>query len=333
MSYTWKENLVSSSKYNIKCPYSMTPKYVVVHDTANSAPAKNEISYMISNGNEVSFHVAVDEKEAIQGIPFNRNSWSCGDGGKGQGNRYGISVEICRPTNSDRTLYDKSEENAVYVCARLLYKFGLGINNLKQHHDFASNGKNCPAVIRNEGRWESFKSRVNSVLVAIKNGTCEASLESGTSSIKSKVEVEKVSVINGEWKVKVLVETNLWLDTQYKQGKGTVKKGQVLYVTQMTKDGLFFVVDGKYLSNNHKLNYVCDMWKKPLGKIQLKQDCNAWSYCNYDVVVNHVKAWEVFEYSQKRNDMYEIPYLGWVSAAFVNKELKLTDALVTNRGE
>lgn len=50
------------------------------------ATGKNEISYMISNNNEVSFHVVVGDIEAIQGIPFNRNAWHCGDG-NGTGNR------------------------------------------------------------------------------------------------------------------------------------------------------------------------------------------------------------------------------------------------------
>lgn len=141
MAYTYKQNLVSSSKYSVKCPYSLTPQYIVVHDTANSAPASNEIKYMITNNNQVSFHIAVDEKEAIQGLPLNRNAWACGDGTNGNGNRKGISIEICRPTNSNRSLYDAAEENAVYVAARLLYKYGLGVDRLKRHHDFASNKK------------------------------------------------------------------------------------------------------------------------------------------------------------------------------------------------
>ena len=85
--YVFKQNLVSKDKYPIKCPYAMKVEYITVHDTANSAPATNEIQYMITNNNEVSFHIAVDEKQAIQGLPFDRNSWSCGDGAKGTGNR------------------------------------------------------------------------------------------------------------------------------------------------------------------------------------------------------------------------------------------------------
>ena len=147
MSYTFRQNLVSSSKYSIKCPYSLKPEYVTVHDTANSASATNEISYMISNSNQTSFHLAVDEANCIQGIPFDRNSWADGDGANGTGNRKSINVEICRPTNSNRSLYDKAEENAVYVLARLLYAYGLGIDKLKRHYDWS--GKNCPAVILN----------------------------------------------------------------------------------------------------------------------------------------------------------------------------------------
>lgn len=46
-----KQNLVSSSKYSVKCPYSMTPIGICIHNTANDASAANEISYMISNNN------------------------------------------------------------------------------------------------------------------------------------------------------------------------------------------------------------------------------------------------------------------------------------------
>ena len=333
MSYTFKKNLVSSSKYSIKCPYSMTPKYVVCHNTSNSASAKNEVNYMISNNNQVSYHIAVDDKEVIQGLPLNRNSWSCGDGANGQGNRYGISVEICYSTKYDGNEYTQAEENAVYVIARLLNQFGLGIEALKQHHDFAN--KNCPHRLRDEGRWEGFKGRVQYVLGEIKAGRCTSALSSGTTSTtnatKQTQSVVKVETVKGEWKIKVLQDTNLWNDTNYKTVGGHVKKGQVLNVTEITKDYAFFVYNGKYLANSDKLNYATNVWLKPKGKIQMKQDCNAWSYASYNVVVGQVKAWEIFEYSEKRNDMYHIPYIGWVSSTFVNKELKLTDALVTNR--
>lgn len=70
--------LVPKNKYSIKCPYAMTPKYVVIHNTANKATAKAEISYMIRNNNQTSFHYAVDENEVWQGIEETRNAWHAG---------------------------------------------------------------------------------------------------------------------------------------------------------------------------------------------------------------------------------------------------------------
>ena len=48
------KKIVPESKYNIKCPYTMTPEYISVHNTANDVSARNEISYMIKNNNIVS---------------------------------------------------------------------------------------------------------------------------------------------------------------------------------------------------------------------------------------------------------------------------------------
>ena len=75
MSYTFRQNLVPSSKYSIKCPYSMNPQYITIHNTANSASADAEVRYMINNNNQVSYHVCVDEREVIQAIPFKSSSF------------------------------------------------------------------------------------------------------------------------------------------------------------------------------------------------------------------------------------------------------------------
>ena len=38
--------IVPSSRYYLKCPYEMTPTRIVVHNTANDASARNEITFM-----------------------------------------------------------------------------------------------------------------------------------------------------------------------------------------------------------------------------------------------------------------------------------------------
>ena len=135
------QNLISPSKYDIKCPYAMEPIGICIHNTANDAPAKNEVSYMHSNNNEVSFHVAVDDKESIQALPFNRNAWAAGDGGKGTGNRYYIHFEICY-SKSGGAKFIEAEKRAAVEIAALLKSRGWGIDRVKKHQDFS--GKYCP---------------------------------------------------------------------------------------------------------------------------------------------------------------------------------------------
>ena len=112
--------MVPASKYDIKCPYEMTPKGVTVHNTANKASAKAEISYMIGNNNKVSYHAAIDDKEIVQGIDFNRNAWHAGDGKNGKGNRKTIAIEICHSTNPDINKFLEAEKLAAKYIAYIL---------------------------------------------------------------------------------------------------------------------------------------------------------------------------------------------------------------------
>lgn len=179
------KNLVSSSKYGVKCPYAMNPTRIVVHNTANDASAANEISYMIRNDNEVSFHFAVDDKEVIQGIPLDRNAWHAGDGGSGTGNRYGISIEICY-SKSGGERFIKAEKLAAKFIAQLLKERGWGIDKVTKHQDYS--GKYCPHRTLDMG-WQRFLNMVS------------AELGTSTPSTSSKKTVNEIAdeVIAGKW--------------------------------------------------------------------------------------------------------------------------------------
>ena len=151
-----KKQLVPKNKWNIKCPNTMKPQYITVHNTANDASAANEIAYMTRNNHATSYHYAVDNKEIIQAVPDNRNAWHCGDG-TGKGNMTSIGVEICY-SKSGGERYVKAEENAVQLVAYLLKKHKLPISRVKQHNFWS--GKDCPHRIRKEGRWGEFLKRV-----------------------------------------------------------------------------------------------------------------------------------------------------------------------------
>lgn len=151
-----RKKLVDPSKYGTKCPYTMNPEFITVHNTYNDATAENEVSYMIRNDNQVSFHIAVDDKEAVQGIPLERNAWHTGDG-NGNGNRKSIGVEICYSlSGGDR--YYKAEDNAAIVVAQLMKQYNIPISKVRTHQSWS--GKHCPHRMLDEGRWNSFIERV-----------------------------------------------------------------------------------------------------------------------------------------------------------------------------
>ena len=184
MAYTFKRDMVSSSKYSIKSPYSMTPKYITIHNTSNSAPAQNEISYMKNNNNATSYHVCVDEKYVIQAIPFNRNAWHAGDGANGTGNRYSIGIEIARSTG-DINLFKQAEQNCAMYVAQLLKNYGWGIDRVKRHKDWS--GKQCPHLTMELG-WTRFLNMIQKELDKL-NGKTTTTTVSSSIKVGDKVKV------------------------------------------------------------------------------------------------------------------------------------------------
>lgn len=167
--YIIKQNLVASENYSVKCPHSMTAEFIVVHNTANDATAENEVAYMIRNKNQVSFHYAVDDQEVVQGVPINRNTWHAGDG-NGEGNRKGISIEICY-SKSGGTRFDQAEKNAAHFIANLLRERGWGIEKVKKHQDFRN--KYCPHRTLDKGCngfLQMIKSYLNDIPVTSSSG-------------------------------------------------------------------------------------------------------------------------------------------------------------------
>ncbi len=155
------ENLCPSSKYSVKCPYSMSPIGVCIHNTANDASAKNEVAYMLGNGSKTSYHYAVDDKEIVHAIADNRNAWHAGDGGSGKGNRKYISIEICY-SKSGGPRFEAAMKNAAWLTAKLLREHNWTVANVKKHQDFS--GKYCPHRILSDYGWDCFLNLVKAEL-------------------------------------------------------------------------------------------------------------------------------------------------------------------------
>ncbi|WP_426616429.1 N-acetylmuramoyl-L-alanine amidase [Bacillus velezensis] len=190
------KNLVSKSKYGLKCPNPMKAEYITIHNTANDASAANEISYMKNNSSSTSFHFAVDDKQVIQGIPTNRNAWHTGDGTNGTGNRKSIGVEICY-SKSGGPKYKAAEKLAIKFVAQLLKERGWGIDRVRKHQDW--NGKYCPHRILAEGRWEQVKVAIEKELKAFggKTNISSSSSSGSTYTVKKGDTLSKIAKAEG----------------------------------------------------------------------------------------------------------------------------------------
>lgn len=292
MTYTFKQNLVAKDKYSIKCPNPMTAEFIVVHNTANDAPAENEIKYMISNNNEVSYHYAVDDKEVIQGLPTDRNAWACGDGSNGKGNRKGIQIEICY-SKSGGARFENAEKNAAMFIAKLLKERGWGVDKVKKHQDFAN--KYCPHRTLDKG-WASFVNMVKDYLNESNNQT---SSTNSTIKIGDKVKVKTTA-------------------THYATGQSIASfvKGSTYEVTK---------VDGNKLLLSDITSWVWDYDVEKQGSTSsntefmvriICDELNIRQSASFDSkIVGVVKKGEAFTVTQEQNGLYKLKSgAGWISA-------------------
>ena len=147
-----------------RCGYSLTPRYITIHNTANTkatATAASHAEYMSNSGKdkEVSYHYVVDDKEIYQLIPDNEVAWHAGDGGKGTGNRQSLAIEICENDGGD--LLAATNRGAM-LTKYLMNRYNIPLANVVQHNSWS--GKNCPARIRKGEpyNWYAFLEKVES---------------------------------------------------------------------------------------------------------------------------------------------------------------------------
>lgn len=126
---------------------------ITIHNTGNpSSTAKNERAWLTNptNTRQASFHIVVDENEAVECLPLNENAWHSGDGsGAKSGNRTSIGIELCESGN-----YAKTLDNATTLVAGMLRARGWGVDRLRRHFDWSS--KICPRLMYDNGKWTGW---------------------------------------------------------------------------------------------------------------------------------------------------------------------------------
>src|SRR5690554_2123651 len=128
------DHIPKGTSNNRRPGLAMAPTTITIHNTSNPrSTARNERAWLTNPANDriASFHIVVDENEAIECIPLNEVAWHAGDG-NGDGNRKSIGIEICESGNYAQTL-----ENAAQLVAKLLKERGWGVDRLRRHFDWS----------------------------------------------------------------------------------------------------------------------------------------------------------------------------------------------------
>ncbi len=167
MTYTLTNHWLPASQYPLKAPYAMTPAGIVVHNTAGTASAREEAAAMIASAAATSFHVVIDEAEAVECIPFARNAWHAGDGAAGYANRCLIGLEIARSMDTASGRFDQAEANAALYIAHVCRQYGWTSAQLHQHNWYSNTA--CPH--RTKTHWQTFLEQVDECIAELEGGT------------------------------------------------------------------------------------------------------------------------------------------------------------------
>ncbi|MBH8609431.1 N-acetylmuramoyl-L-alanine amidase [Thermoactinomyces sp. CICC 10521] len=153
-----KQLLIPASNTKTRPGIKMTPKYITVHETDNTAAGANAAAHakLQFNGNSrtASWHFTVDDHEIWQSIPEDEIAWHAGDG-HGTGNMESLAIEICVNSNGD---FEKAKANAIWLIHYLMDKHGIPIDRVVPHQHWS--GKNCPRHILTY--WNTFINQIKS---------------------------------------------------------------------------------------------------------------------------------------------------------------------------
>jgi N-acetylmuramoyl-L-alanine amidase len=138
--------------------YDMNPRYITIHNTANTAVGAGDemhARYLLNgaSGRVVSWHYTVDDDSATQHLPTNKNGWHAGDGEHGEGNRYSIGIEICENADGD---FSKAVANAIELVVYLMKEHNIDVDHVVPHQHWS--GKYCPRKLLSQ--WGSIKNRI-----------------------------------------------------------------------------------------------------------------------------------------------------------------------------
>lgn len=225
------KSLVSDSVMKkVSYGYGNKKKYVVIHETANTAAGANANAHsrLQANGNsrDASWHFQVDDKEIIQSFDENIRCWHAGT----TANNEGIAIEICVNKGGN---FKKAVDNAVELVKYLMDKYNIPFSNVRQHNYFT--GKDCPTNLRNGSKgvdWNDFIKKIK-----------------GSESSKPVSKPSQPSTSKQTGTVEILVDSlNIRSNASFSSSIVKVAKKGQKYKTYGLSNGLYNVGTNQWLS-------------------------------------------------------------------------------------
>lgn len=136
-------------------------RYIVVHNTGNSAGAQAEASYANNHQHPSSYHYVLDGTGTVyQILDDTDTAWAVGAwSGARQliGNNESVSIEVC----SNGTEFTDAEVDELrWLVHLLMERHGIDASHVVRHYDCHTGHKACPAWYTDAGRWAALKETI-----------------------------------------------------------------------------------------------------------------------------------------------------------------------------
>jgi N-acetylmuramoyl-L-alanine amidase len=136
--------------------------YIVVHNTGNTASARDEASYAQNDQHESSYHYVVDGGECYQILDDTDTAWAVG-AWKGctayVRNNQSISIEVC---SNGEEFTDAEKQQLKELVGTLMQRHNIGAGRVVRHWDCHSGRKDCPAYYAgaNNPAWNELHAYI-----------------------------------------------------------------------------------------------------------------------------------------------------------------------------
>ena len=185
---------------------------ITIHNNANpTSTAKNERGWLTNpiNKRDASFHIAVDENDAVEVIPTGLDIFPntgplevAHHSANRIGNRESLSIEICELN------FEKSMKNTVILVSKIMYLKNLQPVDvdrfIKKHSDWTNT--DCPRLM-NDTIWINFLNMIKEKLKELLNP-----------SLDTKWDPEKAGLIALDFLVDdgIINSPDIWKDKMFK---------------------------------------------------------------------------------------------------------------------